>query len=290
MKQYIIEHEPDSTGMLTLSGKAFVYLVKVRRMKEGDILPVRLPEQGAADMLIVSINYEKKELCLQLKQRFIDTLPSVSDDISGSVRPTAKEQQYVPKKRSCTKSTAPADTKSAELILLQWVLKGAKTDTVIRQATEAGVHTILPILGEFSIAKKRNPVQLERFRRIVKEARQQSGSPIDTAVMQPIPLVEALHILQELVPAVSTAFCMCSEEADTSVSLHRLLAVKPSHVVLAIGAEGGISPAEAEMLRKAAFKTIHFRTNVLRAETAALYAIAAAQTIISEGDVWQLLA
>lgn len=254
MKQYIIEHEPDSAGMLTLSGKAFVYLVKVRRMKEGDVLSVRLPEQGAADMVIVSIHYEKKELHLQLKQ--------------GYTRITPAER--------------------TEFILLQWVLKGAKTDTVIRQATEAGVHTILPVLGEFSIAKKHNPAQLERFRRIVKEARQQSGSPIDTTVMKPILLVEALHMLQELVPAASTAFCMCSEGADTSVSLHQLLAIKPSHVVLAIGAEGGISPAETRILRKEAFQTIHFRTNVLRAETAALYAIAAAQTIISEGDVWQL--
>ena len=62
MKQFIIEQEPDGNGMLTLSGKAFVYLVKVRRMREGDILHAQLPQSGAADMVIDSINTVKKTL------------------------------------------------------------------------------------------------------------------------------------------------------------------------------------------------------------------------------------
>ena len=256
MKQFIIEQEPDSNGLLTLSGKAFVYLIKVRRMREGDILPAVLPQSGTADMVIDSINTAKKTL--RLKQR---------------IAPLG------------TSGTAAA---TADLILLQWVLKGSKTDTIIRQATEAGVRAVLPVIGEFSIAKKQNPAQLERFRRIIKEARQQSGSPIDTIVMEPAPLAEMLNTLKTLVPAATTVFAQCSEAAATSVGFHQLLAEKPSHIVLAIGAEGGISPAEAAVLREAAFQTIHFKTNVLRAETAALYAIAAAQTTINEADQWHL--
>ena len=254
MKQFIIEQEPDGNGMLTLSGKAFVYLIKVRRMREGDILPVLLPQSGAADMVIDSIN-------------------------------TVKETLRV-KRQTAHAMLAPLP--AAELILLQWVLKGSKTDTIIRQATEAGVRAILPVIGEFSVAKKQNPAQLERFRRIIKEARQQSGSPVDTVVMEPAPLAEALNTLKALVPAARTVFAQCSEAAGASVGFHRLLAEKPSHIVLAIGAEGGISPTEATILREAAFQTVHFNTNVLRAETAALYAIAAAQTIINEANQWQL--
>ena len=258
MKQFIIEQEPDSKGMLTLSEKAFVYLVKVRRMREGDILPALLPQSGATDMVIDSINPTQKTLRLRRQADPFDTLD--------------------------TSKTFPA----AELILLQWVLKGSKTDTIIRQATEAGVRAVLPVSGEFSIAKKQNPAQLERFKRIIKEARQQSGSPIDTVVMEPTPLAEALNTVKALVPPAGTVFARCSEAAGTSIGLHRLLAAKPSHIVLAIGAEGGISPAEAAVLREAAFQTIHFKTNILRAETAALYAIAAAQTIINEAHQWQL--
>ena len=260
MKQFIIAQEPDSNGMLTLSGKAFVYLIKVRRMREGDILYALLPQSGAADMVIDSINTIKKTLRLK--------------------------RQATPLGTSGTSGTLPAA--AAELVLLQWVLKGSKTDTIIRQATEAGVRAVLPVIGEFSVAKKQNPAQLERFKRIIKEARQQSGSQIDTIVMRPAPLTEALNTLKTLVPAATSIFAQCSEAAGSSIGFHQLLAKKPSHIVLAIGAEGGISPMEAAILRETSFQTVHFKTNVLRAETAALYAIAAAQTIINEADQWQL--
>ena len=272
MKQFIIEQEPDSNGLLTLSGKAFVYLIKVRRMREGDILSALLPQSGAADMVIDSINTAKKTL--RLKRRIAPLGVSETAATAATNQAANRSLAYA----------APA----AELILLQWVLKGSKTDTIIRQATEAGVRVVLPVIGEFSVAKKQNPAQLERFRRIIKEARQQSGSPVDTTVMEPAPLTEALNTLKTLVPATTTVFTQCSEAAATSVGFHQLLAEKPSHIVLAIGAEGGISPAEAAVLRETSFQTVHFKTNVLRAETAALYAIAAAQTIINEADLWQL--
>ena len=272
MKQFIIEQEPDGNGMLTLSGKTFIYLIKVRRMREGDVLHAQLPQSGATDMVIDSINTVKK--ILRVKRR---TTPL---SVCGTAAAGATNEAA---------NSLPAYAASAaDLILLQWVLKGSKTDTIIRQATEAGVRAVLPVIGEFSVAKKQNPAQLERFRRIIKESRQQSGSPIDTIVMEPAPLAEALNTLKTLVPAATTVFAQCSEAAGASVGFHQLLAEKPSHIVLAIGAEGGISPAEAAVLRNAEFQTIHFKTNVLRAETAALYAIAAAQIIINEADQWQL--
>ncbi|WP_315450328.1 RsmE family RNA methyltransferase [uncultured Treponema sp.] len=272
MKQFIIEQEPDGNGMLTLSGKAFIYLIKVRRMREGDVLHAQLPQSGAADMVIDSINTVKKTLWLKRRTTPLSVCGTAA---AGATNEAANSPPAY---------AAPA----ADLILLQWVLKGSKTDTIIRQATEAGVRAVLPVIGEFSVAKKQNPAQLERFRRIIKESRQQSGSPIDTIVMEPAPLAEALNTLKTLVPAATTVFAQCSEAAGASVGFHQLLAEKPSHIVLAIGAEGGISPAEAAVLRNAEFQTIHFKTNVLRAETAALYAIAAAQIIINEADQWQL--
>ena len=289
MKQFIIEQEPDGNGMLTLSGKAFVYLIKVRRMREGDILSALLPQSGAADMVIDSINTAKKTL--RLKRRIVPLSVSGTAAADGSLDSGGAIANCFPvADANATTQThhrspvAPA----ADLILLQWVLKGSKTDTIIRQATEAGVRVVLPVIGEFSVAKKQNPAQLERFRRIIKEARQQSGSPVDTTVMEPAPLSQVLNTLKTLIPAATTVFAQCSEAAGASVGFHQLLAEKPSHIVLAIGAEGGISPAEAAVLRETSFQTVHFKTNVLRAETAALYAIAAAQTIINEADLWQL--
>ena len=279
MKQFISECEPDNAGMLELSGKAYTYLIKVRRMREGDVLPVLLPVSGAADMAVDWIHNAKKQLRLKRVPCVAGCGGKQSKDTAGIQR------EYSAAEENRSNRFAPV----AEIILLQWVLKGSKIDMVIRQATEAGVRAVLPVIGEFSVAKKQNPAQIERYRRIIKEARQQSGSLADTVVMEPAPLTAVLKVLQQLVPAEKTVFCMCSEAADNVVSVHRLFSSTPSHIVLAVGAEGGISPAEAALLCDAGFRTIHFKTNVLRAETAALYAIAAAQTIINEADQWQLL-
>ena len=282
MKQFITECEPNHDGTLIVSGKAYSYLVRVRRMKEGDSLLVRLPVSGAAEMTIAHINTVKKELRLTRS-------PNTQAAISGLHDGQQSEELLAQATAESTRTAASGEVHTpADIVLLQWVLKGAKTDLVVRQATEAGVRTIVPVIGDFSIAKKQNPAQLERYRRIIREARQQSGSSIDTIILEPVPLADALTILPQLVPAHGAVFGMCSEGSEASVSVHTLLSGKPSTIVLAIGAEGGISDAERAMLGAAGFQTIHFNTNVLRAETAAVYAIAAAQTIINEADQWQL--
>jgi 16S rRNA (uracil1498-N3)-methyltransferase len=54
-----------------------------------------------------------------------------------------------------------------------------------------------------------------------------------------------------------------------------------------VGAEGGISPEELDFAQKHGFVPVHFATNILRCETAALYGIAALQNAVVEKKVWQ---
>ena len=49
-------------------------------------------------------------------------------------------------------------------------------------------------------------------------------------------------------------------------------------VGIAVGCEGGISPAERGFLRDAGFRALHFPVNVMRVETAALYGMAVIQS------------
>ncbi|MGP1529651.1 MAG: RsmE family RNA methyltransferase [Treponema sp.] len=259
MRQLIVESVPDEAGDIVLSGKLYRYVIQVLRMQTGMTIPVLLPNRGLTSMCIQSVDTAQKKLILHC---------------CG-----ADKDQPEP-------YSAPLF--DYDIILLQWVLKGAKNDIVIRQATEAGVRIIMPISAEFSVAKKTTPMQQERHRRIIREARQQSGSPIPTAIMAPAPLGPALETISALVPAQTSFLGVCSESNVACTSLHRAFAAKPSHIVLAIGAEGGISPVEYEQLHKAGFQPIHFKTNILRAETAALYAIAATQTILNEAAEWQL--
>ena len=50
--------------------------------------------------------------------------------------------------------------------------------------------------------------------------------------------------------------------------------------VYAVGSEGGISPSECELFLSRGFKAVHFNTNILRCETASLYAAAAIQSAL----------
>ena len=63
---------------------------------------------------------------------------------------------------------------------------------------------------------------------------------------------------------------------------------KKSKIAFAVGCEGGISPKELEILKQNEFNPIHFRTNILRAETATLYSFAVLQSAIMEFTEWKM--
>ncbi|MDE7139967.1 MAG: RsmE family RNA methyltransferase, partial [Treponemataceae bacterium] len=78
------------------------------------------------------------------------------------------------------------------------------------------------------------------------------------------------------------------ERTERTQLLHAALDGKTVvRAALAVGAEGGISPQEIAQLCAGGFVPIHFETNILRCETAALYGIAALQNAMTEKHVWQ---
>jgi 16S rRNA (uracil1498-N3)-methyltransferase len=61
---------------------------------------------------------------------------------------------------------------------------------------------------------------------------------------------------------------------------------KIDRIGIVVGGEGGISENEILLLEKEGFNLVHFKTNILRAETASLYGIATIQTAFTELDEW----
>ena len=122
----------------------------------------------------------------------------------------------------------------------------------------------------------------DRLERIIREARQQSGSPVDTTVFEPVTVEQAADLWNKMKEEAggeqNTAGYVLSERAAD-----RQTEVPPTPRTVAIfcGNEGGISPDELELLtKKALLRPVHFSVNILRCETAALYGIAAIQTAI----------
>ena len=189
-----------------------------------------------------------------------------------------------------TGQNQPQDLPELDMWLFQFVAKGSKMDAIVRQATECGVSTIVPVLGAYSQAGggEKN-FRSDRLLRIIKEARQQSGSAMDTRILDAMPLEEALALWKEEHGSAEDSFAaVLYERTEDTQALHKAVAQKKiRHVALAVGADGGISPEEILLFRQGGFVPLHFKTNILRCETAALYGIAALQNAITEQNIWQ---
>ncbi|MEL3909359.1 MAG: RsmE family RNA methyltransferase [Treponemataceae bacterium] len=280
MKQFIVENYPVPQSEIELRGRAYNYLVRVRRHREGNVLDLAFANGEKLSYTLVRVDRVKKILYLK------------------ATSPKSRIETSNPK----TKVKAPV----FDLILLQWMLKPAKMDIVVRQATELGVRYIVPIFGEYSVVQVQKETKQKRYERIIKEARQQSNSPVLTEVLPACRLEDALadltedaqfysslsrkqSNLQNILTAKKPSFksknmikLYFTEKDIEQKSLISILKEPAGSLVLAVGCEGGISPREYELLKEAKFLACHFQTNILRAETAALYALAVVQTIKNE--------
>jgi 16S rRNA (uracil1498-N3)-methyltransferase len=164
-------------------------------------------------------------------------------------------------------------------------------DLIVRQAAEGAVAEIVPFASEFSTVRnnKVGRQKFSRWERIIKEARQQSGSTMATTIRPPLSMDELFayweqiktHNTQGVLGLLFHHLPLANE------SLHRYLSNSPKIVVLAIGPEGGFSPVEAERFLAAGFKPFTMAGTILRTETAALYAQAAVRTLLMEKDSWE---
>jgi 16S rRNA (uracil1498-N3)-methyltransferase len=174
----------------------------------------------------------------------------------------------------------------ARLSLLQVLPKGRKMDAIVRQATEAGVWRIVPLLARHSFYRFRGEedvtAKLSRWRRVAREAVQQSGRAR-------VPVVEAPRPLREAVGAAAPGELrlLFHQERRGRRTLHECLAGRPESVTLLVGPEGGMAEEEVDLLVSLGFLPVTVGQTVLRTETAALYALAAVQTILQEREAWQ---
>ena len=181
----------------------------------------------------------------------------------------------------------PRNAARLRITLYQCLLKGRKMDQVIRQSTEAGVDRIVPLIGTHVVAKlSAETVQKrrERWLRVAREALQQSDCSYLPHIDLPLPFQRAVDTGFE---GVGLFF---HEQRLEGPTLHCLLADDPAAVSILVGPEGGLSAAEVAALFAAGFSRVSLGDTVLRAETAALAAIAAVRVVLRERNSWQPVA
>ena len=268
MRQLILEKQTIKNGLITLGAKDFKYLRQVLRVKTGDMLNVRLQDGSLQTTTVTSIDDKSKKIILQICAN-----PAEEKTITRGVQ--------------ATQTQTAKNLADHEYWLIQFLPRPQKFEQIVRQATECGVAVIVPIIGEYSEKSSVTALEgnrKERLIKIVREARQQSGSPIDTKVMQPVTLEKAVELWQE---ADGELGIVLSERNDRSKSLKQAMSSQSSgdapvrKVAVAVGSEGGISPEEiSTLLEKGLFHAVHFSVNILRCETAALYGLAAVQSAL----------
>lgn len=272
MRQLVCNLLPDQNGCVYIEGKNFHYLTSVLRLAVGDMVYVRLPGGVLQQMTLAKV--DTKTACA--------TLTIAGNDVTDS---------------STVKAVPIKDKPACSLWLFMFAAKPPKMELIVRQATECGVERIIPVAGKFcqkgniDSCKKKSGGDDNRWTRIITEAREQSGSPVETVVSECVTFEEALSLWKERCKADNEkcgAVVLYEQTRDT-VAMHKALGKAPFEcVAIMVGAEGGISPEELKSAAEAGFTPVHFNTNILRCETAALYGIATVQNTITESEKWLL--
>lgn len=281
MRQFIVENKQIRDGLIQLDGKDYRYLRQVLRVRAGDMISVRLPDGSLSNATVAKIDESSRRITLQLCAATGETITRgvQADEIAAGAAGAG----------------GVGGAGSVEYWLFQFLPRPQKFELIVRQATECGVAVIIPVIGEYtekSSAQALAGAKRERLDRIIKEARQQSGSPVDTKVLEPMSLEKAVELWGTSTPlsdrGESVAFVL-SERDDCSGNLRSGVEKaggleKIKRAAIAVGSEGGISPDEVRLLEeKGLFVPVHFAVNILRCETAALYGIAAVQSMILGG-------
>lgn len=146
-------------------------------------------------------------------------------------------------------------------------VKKGRVDWLVEKAVELGVARLQPVVTQRTIVDKLN---LERMRAHIVEAAEQCGRTALAAMDEPVKLDAFLRNRE---PARVLYF------ADETGGEPAASAFQPGPALIQIGPEGGFTPDEAEAIRASTnARPISLGPRVLRAETAALAAIAAWMT------------
>ena len=156
--------------------------------------------------------------------------------------------------------------------LFACITKGSRWDWTIEKATELGVTEIVPVISERTIvriAAEERAAKRERWQRIAEDAARQSDAVYLPKIHAATPFDEAVAMAAKtecFIGALTTPPSPMLGEA-----IGKSKATSADYGVF-IGPEGDFTPEELARLMKVATPA-SFGTTILRAETAAIYAL-----------------
>ena len=160
-----------------------------------------------------------------------------------------------------------AASPAAQGTLAVAIFKFDRMEWAIEKCTELGVARIVPFAARRSDAHLAAAAikRVERWRRIAREASEQARRVTPPEIDDPVRLPEVLALPGEQRIVMS--------EAETAASLREVCGAGVT-TALAIGPEGGWTNDELQAFAEAGWKSASLGPTILRAETAAIAAVA----------------
>lgn len=164
----------------------------------------------------------------------------------------------------------------ADLQFLFAPLKHARLDYLVQKAVEMGAGLLQPVITQHTQVAR---VNTDRMRANVVEAAQQCGILTLAEVAEPVPFARAFDALGD-----DRLLVFCDEDAEVKDPIAALKGAPPHRgLAVLIGPEGGFSENERELLlQRSNVLRLSLGPRILRADTAAVAALAVVQAVLGD--------
>ncbi len=186
------------------------------------------------------------------------------------------------KKRSCL-IALEHKTRDQDALTGLWLLfapvKRARLDFMVQKAVEMGAGRLLPVTTERTNVAR---IKLDRLRANAVEAAEQCGLLSVPEIAEPQSLERLLNGWSDEEDGRRIIFCdEVAAKASTLEQLQELGSAGP--LAILIGPEGGFSPTERDqLLAREDTHAISLGPRIMRADTAAVAALAAVQLVLGD--------
>ena len=185
----------------------------------------------------------------------------------------------VPVSQTCNMKPA-----TCNLTLFACVTKGSRWDWTIEKATELGVTRIVPVISDRTIVripKEERAAKRARWQRIAEDAARQSDAKWLPEICEPVDFRDALALVKETTCFIGALMDLPPRPLMAAVAEGVRDQGSGIRLGVFVGPEGDFTPEELKALLEIAIPT-SFGPTVLRAETAAIYAVSVVQAALQE--------
>lgn len=176
-------------------------------------------------------------------------------------------------------SVTDEPAQSPTVVVVQALVKGERGELAVEMLTECGVDVIVPWAAENSIAVWRE----DRAERGLRRWRSMSRAATKQSRRSRLPNVASLSTSRDVANMIASATLGLVFHESATALLASTSIPTSGRVVLVIGPEGGISPAELALFANAGGLPVRMGDSVLRASTAG---VAAASIVMVKSGRW----